>query len=106
MKSADEIANAEKGNLWKGIGLALLCQFAYLFFVFELRDPEVQVLGRMLFALIQFAYLFPIAIFYHKRKEELTSKGIIVVGAVSLLAAAVWFGYAAAHGALPSINGS
>jgi hypothetical protein len=106
MKSADDqvMAEAEGGSLWKGIGLALLCQFAYLFFVFELADSEARLLGHMLFALIQFAYLFPLAVFYHKRKQELTSNGVIIVGAFSLLAAAAWFGYAAAHGALPSIN--
>lgn len=58
----------------------------------------------MLFALLQFTYLFPLALFYHKRKQGLTSNGVILAGAVSLVGAAVWFGYAVAHGTLPSVS--
>jgi hypothetical protein len=105
MNSADDqFEVATGGSLWKGIGLAFLCQFAYLFFVFELTSSEVRVLGYMLFGLVQFAYLFPLAVYYKKHNEGLTSNGIIIAGAVSLLAAAAWFGYAAINGTLPSIT--
>jgi hypothetical protein len=96
---------ASGGSLWAGIGLALLCQFAYFVLVYELLSPEARLLGYMLFALVQFAYLFPLAVFFHKRKQGLTSNGVIITGVVSLLAAAAWFGYAAMNGKLPSISG-
>jgi hypothetical protein len=92
------------GSLWKGIALAMLCQFAYLFSVSKLSASEVRVLGYMMFALLQFAYLFPLAVFFQKRNQGLTSNGIIVAGAFALLMAAVWFGYAVIHGGLPSIS--
>ena len=97
------------GSLWKGLALAFLCQFAYLLFVCELpaQEHELRTVGYMLFALLQFAYLFPWAVFYQKkRNQQLTSNGVIIAGIVSLLAEAVWFAYAAVHGTLPSISGS
>jgi drug/metabolite transporter (DMT)-like permease len=97
---------ATSGSFWKGIGLALLCHFAYLLFVFELPSEEVRVIGYMMFALLQFAYLFPLAIFYKKREQGRTSNGIIVAGVVSLLAMSGWFAYAVMHGTLPSITRS
>jgi cell division protein FtsW (lipid II flippase) len=104
MKVDDQPERTAGGSLWKGLGLALLCQFAYLLLVSELPTDEARILGFMLFALVQFGYLFPLAVFYHKRNEERTSNGIIIAGACSLLAAAVWFGYAASHGMLPSLG--
>ena len=105
MNAADEqLAPAYGGSLWKGIALAMLCQVAYLLFVSGLSFSEVRVLGYMLFALLQFAYLFPLAIFFQKRNQGLTSNGVIIAGAFALLAAAIWFGYAGIHGQLPSIN--
>ena len=98
------VAIARGGSLWKGIGVASLCQVAYLLFVLELNSDDTRVLGYMLFGLVQFIYLFPLAIFYHKRDEGLTSNGVIIIGALSLLGVAVWFGYAAIHGALPTVN--
>jgi hypothetical protein len=107
MNSADDQAeSARGGNLWKGIGIALLCQVGYLFCVSELPLADARMLCYMLFALVQFAYLFPLAVFFKKRNQGLTSNGVIIAGALSLLAAAVWFGYAAMHGSLPSINSS
>jgi hypothetical protein len=94
---------AAGGSLWKGIALAVLCQFAYLLFVSGFSS-EVRVLGYMLFALLQFGYLLPLAIFFQKRNQGLTSQGIIIAGAFALLVAAVWFGYAYMHGELPSIS--
>jgi hypothetical protein len=94
------------GSLWKGFLLALLCQFTYLLLVFQISLSEARVIGKMLFALVQFAYLFPLAVFYHKRDEDLTSNGIIIACVLSLFAAAAWFGYAAVHGTLPSIGGN
>lgn len=94
---------ATGGSLWKGIALAVLCQFAYLLFVSSFSS-EVRVLGYMLFALLQFAYLLPLAIFFQKRGQGLTSSGIIIAGALALLLAAVWFGYAYLHGELPSVS--
>jgi hypothetical protein len=93
-----------RGNFWKGVLLALLCQFAYLFFVYSLPWADARTLGYMMFALLQFAYLFPLAVFYQKREQGLTSNGIILAGVFSLAAAAAWFGYAAFHGVLPSVN--
>lgn len=104
MNSADDQLEAQGGNLWKGLGLALLCQIAYLLSVSKLPLAEERVLGYMLFALLQFAYLFPLAVFFQRRNQGLTSNGIIIAGAISLFAAAAWFGYAALHGTLPSIN--
>jgi uncharacterized membrane protein HdeD (DUF308 family) len=103
MKVDDQSERTAGGSLWKGLGLALLCQFAYLLVVSELSD-EARVLGFMMFALVQFGYLFPLAVFYHKRSEERTSNGIIIAGACSLFAAAIWFGYAASRGILPSLS--
>jgi len=96
------------GSLWKGLALAFLCQFAYLLFVYELpaQERELRTVGTMLFALLQFAYLFPLAVFYQKRNQQLTSNGVIIAGVISLLAEAVWFAYAVVHGTLPSISGS
>ena len=99
-----QLERAAGGSFWKGIALALLCHFAYLLFVSELPSPEVRILGYMLFALLQLAYLFPLAVFYKKRNQGLTSNGLISVGVLSLLAAAAWFGYAVMHGTLPSIR--
>lgn len=97
---------AAGGSFWKGMALALLCHFAYLLFVSQLPSPEARVLGNMLFVLIQFAYLFPLAVFYQKRNQGRTSSGVIIVGVLSLLAGAVWFAYAVFHGTLPSITRS
>ncbi len=94
----------DRGSLWKGIALASLCQFAYLLFVSELPSLEVRAIGYMLFALVQFGYLFPLAVFYQKRNQGLTSNGIIITGILSLLAAAAWFAYAVMNGTLPSIT--
>jgi hypothetical protein len=46
---------------------------------------------------------FPKAVFCKKRNQARTANGLIVTGAISLLAAAAWFGYAAIHVALPPI---
>ncbi len=106
--SERQLDRKEGGSLWKGLALALLCQFAYLLFVYELpaQERELRTVGYMLFALLQFAYLIPLAIFYQKRNQQLTSNGVIIAGVVSLLASAVWFAYAAVHGTLPSISGN
>lgn len=102
--SADEkFCPAVGGNLWKGFALALVCQFAYLLVVSELSSSEVRVLGYMLFALLQFGYLFPLAVFFQKREEALTSNGVMFAGAFALLAAGAWFGYAIVHGQLPMV---
>lgn len=100
----EELDTAEGGSLWKGIVLAVLCQVAYLLFVSGLSLSEVRVLGYMLFALLQFAYLFPLALFFQKRNQGLTSNGVIIAGALALVVAAVWFGYAYIHGELPSMT--
>jgi hypothetical protein len=102
----DQTDYAQGGSFLKGIGLAFLCQFAYLLFVFELPASEVRAVGFMLFALVQFGYLFPLALFYQRRHQGLTSNGIMIAGAVSLAAATAWFGYSAYNGTLPSIVGS
>ena len=98
-----QLGRAEDGSLRKGFALAFLCQFAYLLFIYGLNWPAAQGLGYMLFALVQFFYLFPLAVFYKKRNQSRTANGLIATGAISLLAAVVWFGYAAIHGALPPI---
>jgi len=92
------------GSVWKGIVMAFLCQIAYLFFVYELPWTEARTLGFMVFALVQFAYLFPLAIFYQRRGEQETSQGVMVTGVLSMFAAVGWFGYAALHGTLPSLS--
>lgn len=86
--------------------MALLCHLAYFLLVFQISLAEARVVGKMLFALVQFAYLYPLAIFYQKRDQDLTSNGIIIAGVLSLFAAAVWFGYAAVHGTLPAVGGN
>jgi hypothetical protein len=107
MKRTNHRSRTEsRGSLWKGFLLAILCQFTYLLLVFQISLSEARVIGTMLFALVQFAYLFPLAVFYHKRDEDLTSNGIIIACVLSLFAAAAWFGYAAIHGTLPSIGGN
>lgn len=96
----------DRGSYWKGIALISLCHFAYLSFVSQLPSPQMRAVGYMLFALFQLSYVFPLAIFYKRREQGLTSKGIILVGVVSVLAAVAWFVYAVLHGTLPSITGS
>jgi hypothetical protein len=102
----DQVTSAAGGSLWKGIALGLGCQLAYLLFVFNLPSSEVRLLGYLLFALVQFTYLYPLAAFFQKRKQGLTSNGLMLVGVVSLLAAAAWFGYAVLHGTLSSLSGN
>jgi drug/metabolite transporter (DMT)-like permease len=105
MNSRDnEIVPKQEGSLWKGIVLGLLCQLAYLLFVRYLPESEVRTLGYMLYALVQFVYLVPLAVFFQRRKHGHTSNGLIIAGAFSLLVEAAWLGYAAVHGTLPSIN--
>jgi hypothetical protein len=105
MNGTDDPYNpAEGGSLWKGIAIGLVCQLAYLLFVVNLPMSEVRLLGYLLFALVQFTYLYPLAVFFQKRKQGLTSNGIIIVGVVSLLVAAAWFGYSLLHGTLPSLS--
>ncbi len=96
----------DPGSYWKGIALASLCQFAYLSFVSQVPSPEARTIGFMLFALIQFFYILPLAVFYKKRRQRHTSSGIVTVGVLSVVAAAAWFAYAIMHGTLPSIAGS
>jgi hypothetical protein len=102
--SDDQPGRTTGGSLWKGMALAFLCHFAYLFFVSELPSPEVRAIGYMLFALLQLAYLFPLALFYKKHNQGRTSSGLIIAGILSLLAFAAWFGYGLMHGTLPSIT--
>lgn len=99
-----QLDQIEKGNFWNGITLAFLCQFGYLLFIYELNWQAARGLGYLFFALIQFFYLFPLAVFYKRRNQELTANGVIIAGVISLLAAAVWFGCAAVHGMLPQIT--
>ncbi len=96
----------DRGTYWKGIALGLLCHFAYLSFVSQLPSPEARAIGYMLFALIQFFYILPLAIFYKRRRQGHTSSGIVTVGVLSVLVAAAWFAYAVMHGTLLSIAGS
>ena len=63
----DQVEPVQRGSLWKGVVLAMLCQFAHLFLLYNLPSSEVRVLGYLLFALMQFAYLLPLAIFFQKR---------------------------------------
>jgi uncharacterized membrane protein HdeD (DUF308 family) len=95
---------AAGGSFWKGLAFGLGCQLAYLLFVFYLPQSEVRLLGYLLFALVQFTYLYPLAAYFHRRKQGLTTNGVIVVGVLSLLVAAVWFGYAIFHNTLPAIS--
>jgi hypothetical protein len=108
MNFTDDLSESEAGgNFWKGVLLALLCQFTYLFSVYELPWADARTLGYVMFALLQFAYLFPLSVFYQKRNQALTSSGVIVSAVFSLVAAAIWFGYAAFHGALlPLVAGN
>jgi hypothetical protein len=107
MSGTDNQSNhAVGGSLWKGIAIGLGCQVAYLLFVFNLPQSEVRWLGYLLFALVQFTYLYPLAAFFQRRKQGLTSNGVIIVGVVSLIAAAVWYGYSFLHSGLPTISGN
>ena len=82
MNSRDnEIVPKQEGSLWKGIVLGLLCQLAYLLFVRYLPESEVRTLGYMLYALVQFVYLVPLAVFFQRRKHGHTSNGLIIAGA-------------------------
>jgi hypothetical protein len=98
-----QLGRTEDGSLGKGFALAFLCQFGYLLFIYGLNWQAAQGLGYKLFALVQFFYLFPLAVFCKKRNQARTANGLIVTGAISLFGAVVWFGYAAIHGALPPI---
>ena len=94
------------GSLGKGIGLALLCQFAYLSFAYTMPWNDLRMIFYLLFALVQFVYLFPLAMFYHRRSEQLTSSGLMVIAALSLIVTAGWLGYDVMHGVivLPTIG--
>jgi hypothetical protein len=102
-RADDQLGPEQSGSLLTGIGIAMLCQFAHLLFVYNLSSAEVRVLGYLLFALLQFAYLLPLALFFRGRNQGFTSNGVIIAGAFSLLAEAAWFGYAAMNGVLPAI---
>jgi hypothetical protein len=102
--TGNEFDTARGGSFIKGLAIGLLCQIAHLLFVFYIPSDEVRSLGYLLFALVQFVYLLPLAVFFQRRKQGLTSNGFIVVGALALLVEAAWFGYAAVHGTLPAIN--
>ena len=102
--SGKQLDRAAAGSLWKGFALAFLCHFAYLLFFSQLPAPEVRAIGYTLFALLQFAYIFPLAIFYQKRNQGRTSSGLIIAGVLSLLGVMAWFGYGIAHGTFPSIT--
>jgi hypothetical protein len=104
MIRAHKKSGTNEGSVWKGIAMAFLCQIAYLLFVYELPWAEARTLGFMVFALVQFAYLFPLALFYQRRGEQETSQGVMVMGVLSMFAAVAWFGYAAFHGTLPSLS--
>jgi hypothetical protein len=56
--------------------------------------------------LVQFTYLYPLAALFQKRKQGLTSNGVILVGVVSLLVAAAWCGYSVMHSTLPTVPGN
>ena len=105
-RANDQLVLEQSGSVWKGIVIAMLCQFAHLFFLYNLSSSEVRVLGYLLFALLQFAYLLPLALFFRRRNQGETSNGVIIAGAFSLLAAAAWFGYTAVNGSLPAISTS
>lgn len=102
--SQHQLDRVAKGSFWKGVALALMCHFGYLLFVSELPLREVRVLGYMLLALVQFAYLFPLAIFYKKRDQGRTSNGLMIAGVLSLLSVAAWFAYSVLHGNIPLIT--
>jgi hypothetical protein len=93
-----------EGSIWKGIGLAVGSQCVYFLMVHQLPWPEARALGDITFALLQFGYIFPMAIYYQRRGEDETSQGIILTGVISLFVAAGWFGYAAYRGTLPSLT--
>jgi hypothetical protein len=97
---------AEGGSFRKGIAFALGCQVAYLLFVANLPYLETRQTGYLMFGLVQLLYLYPLAIFFQRRGQGRTAYGVIAVGIVSMLAEAVWFGYAILHGGtagIPSI---
>ena len=103
--SDDPLPLAEGGSLRKGAAIGLGCQLVYLLLVANLPSHETRFLGLMLFALVQFIYLYPVAAFLQRRKRGLTSNGVILVGVVSLAAVAVWFIYAILHGTFPRVPG-
>ena len=94
----------DEGSVWKGIGFALGCHCAYFLLVHELPWPEARALGYITFALLQFGYIFPLAIYYQRRGEDETARGIILTGVVSLFLAVGWFGIEAYRGKLPSLT--
>ena len=102
----DERLNpAGGGSFWKGLAIGLGCQVAYLEFVDTLSHPEMRLTGYVLFALVQFVYLYPLAALFQKRRQALTSNGLMIVGVVSLMAAIVWFVYALLAGAFTRTGG-
>jgi len=86
------------GNFWKGMILGLGCQFAYLLVAANLPHAENRQTGYLLFGLLQLIYLYPLAVHFFKRRQELTSYGFLAVGILSLLGEAIWLGYALTHG--------
>jgi hypothetical protein len=100
----DRLNPAKGGNFWKGIAIGLGCQAAYLLFVDNIHSSEIRLIGFVLFALAQYTYLYPLALFFQRRRQGRTSNGLMFVGVVSLIAAVVWFGYSLMHGAFSSIT--
>ena len=107
MNGTDDRYNnvAEGGSFLKGLAMGLACQVAYLLFVFYLPQSELRLAGFLLFALVQFTYLYPLAVFFQKREQGLTTYGVLAVGFLSLLVAAAWFGYAICHNPLSTFSG-
>lgn len=101
----EELHPAAGGSYWKGVAIGLGCQVAYLMFVASLGSSEMRLIGYVLFALVQFLYLYPLAAYYQRQRQELTSNGLMLVGVVSLIVAAVWFVYAILHGTFSAITG-
>lgn len=96
------------GSFWKGLALGLGCQLAYVLTVVSLPHADVRQTLLLLLGLVQLIYLYPLAVYFQKRNQPLTSFGFIVVGILSLVGEAAWFGYAILHGmtaGLPSIGG-
>jgi hypothetical protein len=97
------IVPAQGGIFGKGIALAVGCQVAYLLFVSNLPHIETRQTGYVMFGLVQLIYLYPLAVFFQRRGQGRTALGVMAVGIVSLLAEAVWFGYALLHGGISGI---
>jgi drug/metabolite transporter (DMT)-like permease len=106
MKTTPTEPKPATGSVLFGLALALLCQGAYVYAVRMVSDDTQRMFGYVFFALVQFFYLVPLALFFRHRGKGSTAGGFILAAALGLVAAGGCYGYYMMYGRLPAFLGS